>query len=551
MLVVDGAQLSIPLVVKRVIDSIAAGEAEQGSIAIMALLLVGLALVIATFRFLWRHFFFSAARLSEMELRLDIFNHVVSLPAKYFSKIRTGEVMALATNDVESIREALAMGFVAGFDASAYAMVALLAMFFLDPVLSLWTIVPLPLLAVLMLYSLRAIYDRWDKVQASFEEMTEKVRESIAGMRILRAYVQGEGDSRDFGAYSSDYYRRYMSYVRLDAMFHPAILLVAGTCMGILLGVGGGRVIGGSLSIGSFVAFSSYLGMLTWPMIAAGWMGSLIQRASASMDRIKALLEESPERLGDVPEGRLDSVSISARGLVFSYPGQEQPALDGISFELPEGGSIGFVGEVGSGKSTLPQLLCRIWEPPRGALFMGGSDIVDMDLSAVRAAISYVPQEPFLFSDTIAENLRVGSPGATVDDMVLACMTASLHDEIVGFPDGYETLIGERGITLSGGQKQRLCLARALLKPSPVLILDDTLSAVDAETERAIIRNLSQRPGRQSKIVVSNRVSSVKDLDMVVVLRGGRVIQRGTHQALSAEEGYYREMVELQQMVGS
>jgi ATP-binding cassette, subfamily B, multidrug efflux pump len=549
LLVVDGAQLAIPLVVKGVVDEIVSRQVSAAWVGRQALVLLGLALTVALFRFFWRHFFFSTARRVEMELRTEILDHVLSLPSRFFTETRTGEVMALATNDVESIREAVAMGFVAGFDATVYALVAIVAMVALDPVLAFWTIIPLPFLAVLMLFSLKAIYSRWDAVQASFEAMTEKARESIAGVRVLRAYVQEEGDARDFERFSGDYYAKYLRYTRLDAMFHPTILAMAGACMALLLGVGGGRIIEGKTSVGSFVAFASYLGMLTWPMIAAGWMGSLIQRASASMDRIRELLREAPE-VDAAPAG-VSGVcgAVEARDLTFSYPGQASPAVEGLNFTLRAGGSVGIVGEVGSGKSTVAHLLCRIWDPPGTSLFLDGADILDLPLSVLRKSIAYVPQEAFLFSDTIEENLRVGGPDAPRAEIEAACAAAAFHDEVVALPLGYETLLGERGITLSGGQKQRLCLARALLKRAPILVLDDTLSAVDAGTESRILENLAKWAPDQTRVVVSHRVSAVRDLDEILVLWRGRVIQRGSHAALMAQEGFYREMAELQRMV--
>jgi len=549
LLVVDGAQLTIPLVVKAVVDAISEATATLPWIAKEALILFGLAMVVALFRFAWRHFFFSAARQVELDLRNRILDHMLALSTRYFTKTRTGEVMALATNDVESVRQAIAMGFVAGFDASIYALVAIGAMFWLDPVLALWTIVPLPFLALLMGVSLKAIYDRWDRVQASFEGLTEKVRESVAGIRVLRAYAQEDGDMEDFGRRSKDYYDKYMHYEKVDAVFHPAILLLAGTCVAILLGVGGARVMEGRTSIGSFVAFSSYLGMLTWPMIAAGWMLSLVQRASASMDRIDALLRNDDiEDDRPVPEGARIEGDIEVRGLDFAYPGQVEPALKGISFSVPAGGSLGIVGEVASGKSTVAQLLCRMYDPPAGTVLLGGRDALELPVGFLRAHIAYVPQEAFLFSDTVAENLRLGNPDLTRGEMERACRLAALHDEITALPKGYDTLLGERGITLSGGQKQRLCLARALLKPAPILLLDDTLSAVDAQTEQAILAGLKGETSRRTTLVISHRASAVRDLDRILCLQNGAVVQSGTHEEMVRQEGFYKVIVELQEM---
>lgn len=548
LLVVDGSQLSIPLVVRAVIDGIVGRTATKAGITRMALLLLLLALTVALFRFLWRHFFFSAARMAERDLKRRILDHALTLSSRFFTQTRTGEFLALASNDVESVREALAMGFVAGFDASAFALFALLAMFWLDPVLAAWTVLPLPLLAAIMAVSLKAEYSRWDAVQASFEELTEKTRESVAGIRVLRAYGREEEDAGDFERKNADYLKKYLRFIRVDAFFHPAILLVAGSCVAILLAVGGARVVEGGASLGSFVAFASYLGMLTWPMIAAGWMLTLVQRASASMDRINALLQARDEegaRSGE-PCGPIRG-GLEARHLTFSYPGQALPALKDVSFRTEPGGALGLVGEVGSGKSTVVQLLARLYDPPPRTLFVDGRDVLEVPLEELRKAIAYVPQEAFLFSDTIAENLRIARDDAGLEAMREACAIAALDEEVQAFPNGYETILGERGITLSGGQKQRLCLARALLKPAPILILDDTLSAVDAQTERRILTGLRRVARLRTLVVISHRVSAVRDLDLILCLRQGTVVQAGTHAALSSVPGFYRDIVELQE----
>ncbi len=549
LLVVDGAQLSIPLVVKVVIDGVASFSATSPWIAKEALIILGLSLAIAAFRFAWRHFFFSASRLAEISLRQKIFDHAMTLSARDFTTTRTGEVMALAMNDVETIRQALAMGFVAGFDSTAYAVVALCAMFWLDPGLTAMVILPLPLLAVVMAVSLKAVYERWDAVQSSFERMTEKVRESVAGMRILKAYVQRDGDCADFARYNEDYFKRFMHYTTVDALFHPLIMLIAGSCVAILLGAGGARVITGQTSVGSFVALTSYLGMLTWPMIAAGWMLTLVQRAAASMDRINAFFDRKPQaEEAEQPAGPLTSHEIDIRALTFTYPGSEAPSIRNLSVFVPEGGSLGVVGEIGSGKSTLVQILSRLYDPRPGSVFIGGVDITKIALQRLREMIAIVPQEAFLFSDTIAQNLLLGNPAATAKEIQEACSLAAISDEIEAFPNGYETLLGERGITLSGGQKQRLCLARALLKEAPVLLLDDTLSAVDAGAERKILAGLARARKTRTTIVVSHRVSAVRELDRILVLKRGAVIQQGAHAELMATEGYYREMAELQEI---
>lgn len=562
LVVSDGCQLLIPLIVRRVVDALTLRSATAGLVSAQAALILLLTLVVVVARFAWRHFMFSGARLAEIDLRKQLLEHALSLPASHYSRTRTGEVMALATNDLPAVRMALAMGLVAGFDSSVFALVALLALLILDWRLTLWTALPLPVLCVVMTFMLKSIYHRWDAVQVAFERLTEKARESLAGVRVLRAYAQEEGNLADFESYNRDNYESQMRYIKVDAFFQPAIIVLSGLSTAILLGVGGTQVVIGRLSLGTFSAFSSYLAMLSWPMIAAGWMMSLVQRGAASMARVSEMLESASEPT----EGATPRIlgTLEARGLTFTYPGADRPALRDLSFTVPAGGSLALVGEVGSGKSTVAMLLSRVYDPPRGTVFVDGVDVNDIQIAHLRHHIALVPQEAFLFSESIAENLRLGNDEADDSALRAACSVAALHDEILEFPRGYETLLGERGITLSGGQKQRVSLARALLKPAPILVLDDTLSGVDADTEARILRRLEQTDrtrhcevdgadtvaaltGRTA-VVISHRLSAVREADWIVVLREGDVIQEGTHADLVRREGYYRELYELQEL---
>lgn len=553
----DVVQLLVPLVAGRLVDGLAAGVATRADVVRDGRILLALALGTALTRYGWRHFLFQASRLAEVDLRRRLLNRTLALPTSHFAGTSTGEVMALATNDVTSVRMALSMGLVAAFDASVFAFVALLAMAALDLRLTLWTILPFPVLALVMLVSLRLIYERYDRVQSLFEDLTEKIRESLAGIRVLRAYVQEPGDAADFEVHNANYYRSYLDYVRIDSLFRPAIMGLAGLSSAILLGVGGARVVRGETSLGDFTAFSVYLGMLIWPMIAAGWMVTLIQRGAVSMFRISEVLDLEPEPdtliSPDAPlrdralDGPLQG-AVEVRDLTFRYPGSPEPALQGLSFRLARGGSLGIVGEVASGKSTLAALLLRLHNPPEGALLLDGRDILALPLATLRGGISSVPQDSFLFSETIAENLRLGRPDASLEELREACRLAAVDEEVMEFPHGYETLLGERGISLSGGQRQRICLARALLKEAPILVLDDTLSAVDAESERRILDRLTHAASGRTLLVISHRISAVRDLDRIVVLCRGRVLQEGRHEDLLAVPGYYRDLFELQQL---
>ena len=562
LLMVDLGQLVIPLVVREVIDRVATQTASVAWLGRISLVLIAIALGIALFRFIWRHLFFVAARRMELKLRQQIYDHALHLDAHNLSTINTGEIMALATNDLESVRMALAMGFVAGFDATIFAVFALSAMVWLDSSTALWVVLPLPILAVLMRFSLKAVYERWDGVQETFGKLSERARESIAGVRVIKAFGQLECDQARFDQVNREYFERYLRYSRVDSFFRPAILLLTGLCLVILLLHGGSRVIEGRLSIGTFVAIATYLGMLTWPMIAAGWMAALLQRAAASMERIQRFLARPREPLLKSPvlggsgepaaasnsDARVIHGDIEFQDVTFSYPAGEQPALENISFRVPAGASWGVVGEVGSGKSTLATLLLGFHLPDSGKLLIDGVDLSQMERQELRQAIAWVPQEGFLFSDTIDANLRMGDPDAAFEKLHQVCKQAAVMDEITSFEKGFDTLLGERGITLSGGQKQRICLARALLKDSPILLLDDTLSAVDSRTQADIIAALEPILQQRTAIVISHRISAVRSLDQILVLRRGRIVQQGSHQQLMAQAGYYREMSQLQEL---
>lgn len=549
LLLVDAGQLTVPPLVGAVIDRVAEGTADAAWLGWMALALIGLAIGIAVFRFAWRHLFFVAAHRAELKLRHQIFAHALALSPDTAQRTSTGEVMALATNDLESVRRALAMGLVAGFDAFVFSLFAVAAMFWLAPGITLWVVLPLPVLAIVMRVSLKAVYERWDRVQAAFESMTERTRESLAGVRVIKAFAQQPGDEARFSQVSQAYFDHYLRYTRVDVLFRPAILLLTGACVAILLGVGGVEAIEQRLTVGTFVALATYLGMLTWPMIAAGWMAALVQRSAASMDRILAFLARDREPRPDAqsPGGTLQG-SIEIRDLTFTYPGAPAAALEEVSVSIPAGGSLGIVGEIGSGKSTLGKLLGRFEEPPPGTVLVDGQDVLALDRTVLRQAVAWVPQEAFLFSDTIEANLLLGDPEADPNALEQVCKLAAVDEEIRSFEHGYQTLLGERGISLSGGQKQRICLARALLKPAPILLLDDTLSAVDADTERAIVASLKETLANRTAVVISHRTTAVRDLDQILVLRNGRVIQRGSHAQLIAQPGYYRRMAELQEL---
>lgn len=545
LLVADVAQLSIPLLSQTVIDAL--GRSQLPLVPLWQIL--GLSLFTYLARCLWRYCLFGVARRCDIQIRHQIYRRAMDLGVDFHATSTTGHVMALATSDVTAVRMALAFALMSAFDAVAYTLMSVSALFALDAPLAALALAPFPVLALVMRYLLKWNYKWWDHVQQSMDELTEKSRESISGMKVLRTLVQAEGDVAEFRRKTAEQYRRFMKYVRIDALYTPGIVLLSGTSSAILLGVGGQHVVQGKMTVGQFAAFASYLGQLAWPMIAAGWTLSLVQRGAASMDRILTLLEQEPEPVQ--PQQSVQGTGhLEVRHLLFRYPTSAQPALDDLSLVLPAGGSLGVVGEVGSGKSTLTRLLLRLYQPPAGQIWLEERDLTEWNLTQLRSQFAWVEQESFLFSLSIAENLRLGRPDASDEELEAAAREAELHDEVMSFPGGYQTPLGERGVTLSGGQKQRLCLARALLKSAPVLVLDDTLSAVDAETERRILERLRQRRGRQSLLVISHRVSSVRELDEILVLEQGKIVERGNHDQLLAHNGLYRHLWQLQNSEG-
>ena len=537
LIVADAAQLGIPFLSQRVIDDLREGPDTK----IIGLIVVLACLAYAA-RCLWRYCLFGAARKCDIEIRRQIYQRAIHLDLTYHSRSSIGHLMALATSDVAAVRMALAFALMSSFDAVIYSLLSITALLRIDAGLAAVTLLPFPLLGFLMRYLMKWNYSTWDRVQQSIDELTEKSRESISGMRVLRTLVQDQGDAAEFRRITAEQHRRFMTFVKVDGVYSPTILFLSGISSALLLSVGGQHVVEGRLTVGEFAAFASFLGQLSWPMVAAGWTLSLVQRATASMDRILTLLDSQPE-----PEQALVGASFAGaleiRDLTFSYPNGVRPALLNLSAQVTAGGSLGLVGEVGSGKSTLTRLVQRLFEPPPGTIFLDGYDITELNLAQLRRQFAWVEQESFLFSATIEENLRLSGFEGDVQE---AARQAELHQEVLSFPEGYQTLLGERGVTLSGGQRQRLCLARALLKPAPVLLLDDTLSAVDADTEQRILAALAQLRGRQTLFIISHRVSSVRDCDEILVLEEGRVVQRGHHQQLLGEEGLYKRLYELQ-----
>lgn len=548
LLLVNGAELVVPLVVRRAIDDLARGG---GNLLLSLVYILSLAVLVVIFRFFWRYFFIGTARRIERDLRGRFYEHLLLLPASFYNERKTGDLMAHVTNDIEAVSRACGFGILTIADPLFMIPIAIGIMFSISPHLTLYACLPLPILALFMLGYGRAVHRLFERVQETFSLVMEKVRENVSGIRVVKSFVQEAGTERDFDVTNRLLVNRNIKLIRLSVLFDPLIEMIGGAALAAVLWIGGQGVIFGSMSLGDLVAFWQYVSMLVWPMLAIGWAVNLIQRGRASLDRVNRLLEVVPaiaDRPAPVP---LSTTQIEFRSLSFSYPSQNgeaaTPALSGIDLLIEEGTTLGVVGLTGAGKSTLVQLIPRVFDPAPGTLFVGTADVRDVPLADLRRAIGFVPQEALLFSATVRENITFGVPDATDEAVCEATRLAGVNEEIREFPNGYETVVGERGIALSGGQKQRVAIARALLLQPRVLILDDPLSAVNAEKEELVLGNLREFFRGRTCLLVAHRLSAVMRADRIVVLDRGQIVESGTHADLLAHGGIYRRIWDLQQ----
>jgi ATP-binding cassette subfamily B protein len=504
-------------------------------------IILGIAGIVALMRLFWRLLLFGFSRRVENDLRNRLFGHVLTLDQSFYQRRTAGEIMALATNDLTAVQLGLGMGLVALVDAVFMGLAAIAFMAYIDPGLAFLVVAPMPILAVLTRMLSARLHHRFRKVQEQFSTMTEFVRSTLSSIRLIKAYNQENFQAENFDEMGKTYIQNNVKLSTIYGTLFPISGLIGNVSMLLVLLVGGRMTLMGEITAGDFVAFISYLFLLTWPMMALGWVTDLFQRGVTSLGRIQAMLNEKPQ-LQDMPEAGatpIEKGSIEIRRLSFRYPGMEEPALKDIDLNIRPGMFIGVVGRTGAGKSTLCQLLARLYPVPEGTIRFDGMDVTRLPLAAVRGAIAYVPQDVTLFSETVAFNITMGKPRATQEEIETVARAAAIHDEIVAMRDGYQTRIGERGVKLSGGQRQRLALARALLLERPIIIIDDGLSAVDMETEHAIIRSITSFLKDRTCIIVSHRVAPLADAQEILVIEDGRIIERGTHNHLLESSPFY------------
>ncbi len=543
--VVDLCQLSIPLIIERVIDTLTLEGATISDVSRYGLYMLIIAITMSVFRFFWRYFIMGAARKIEQSLRNEFFDHLQSLNFDFFSERKVGDLMAHTVNDVETLKFACGLGVLVAYDGIFLLIFIFGAMLYISPQLALYAFIPFPILGVVIYFFGRMIEKRFQRVQDSFSDLTESARESISGIKVVKAFVRQDEELEDFARSSGNYLDKNLNLIKIWGVYQPIITFAAASATAIFLWLGGVKTITLDISLGSFAAILVYLTMLTWPMMAMGWAVDIIKRGNASLNRINDVLAAKPKQLSEPGAMDLDiEGNIDIKHLSFSYNGNR--ALSDVSLNIAQGVAMGITGGTGSGKSTLFHLLTRIEEPPDNSIFIDGVDVKKIKRASLREGIIYVPQETTVFSGTIADNISFMNPEISDEQIEEAARIAEIYDEIMQFPGGFEARVGERGLSLSGGQRQRLALARAILLRPRVLILDDVFSSLDLKTESLVLRNLRVEMKGSTLVAISSRVPSISGFDTIAVFDEGRLAELGTHQELMANGGIYHGLYKIQ-----
>ncbi|MED0983336.1 ABC transporter transmembrane domain-containing protein [Bacillus paramycoides] len=543
-------ELVAPKVLGIVVDEINNGTLTSEKLLKWVILLVVVGITMYILRYLWRIMIFGSSLKLARQLRKNLYEHFTKMSPTFYQSRRTGDLMAHATNDIQAIQQTAGSGVLTLVDSLAVGGCVLVAMgFTISWKLTLLSLIPMPIVAISTNYYGTLLHRRFHKAQQSFSEINDKVQESMSGMKVIRSLGQEKEDLQAFRKKSEDVVHKNMLVARIDSLFDPTIALIVGFSFLIAVCYGSLLVVRGELTVGELVTFTTYLGTLVWPMLAFGWLFNIMERGRASYDRVEKILSQTSDVVN-----RENAIHTIASGDVsfavdsFSYKKNELLNLKDIYFNLRKGETLGIVGRTGAGKTTLLKCLIREYDHFNGELKVGERDIRDLTLHGVRSAISYVPQDHFLFSASIGENIAFGKADATYKEITRAAEIACIHNDIIQFPEGYDTVVGERGVSLSGGQKQRISIARALLTNAEILILDDCLSAVDAKTEETILTALKRERAEKTTIITAHRLSAIQHANLILVIDEGMVVQRGTHEQLMNENGWYKEMHESQQL---
>lgn len=551
LFILDFANLYIPKTTGVITDGLAAQSIDRKGVFTNIVIILGIGLTLAVGRFLWRYFLFGAARSIEHEIRDDMFAHLETLDVEYYNEHKTGDLMTRFTSDLNAVLIAIGPAVISAFDAVVMTVMVIgQMMIYVNFKLTLVAVIPLIFIAFGELYCGKLMQKRFQERQEAVSELTDFVQESFSGVRVIKAFVREQSQIREFAKTNINAKKKNLRIAQLEAIVIPLLDVVIGISSLLTLLYGGHLVLIGEITIGRFVAFNQYIMMLVWPMIACGDAINSFSRGGASIRRLQEVFEQKPEIADGEHVIYVDALrgNIRLDHLTFLHRGHSEPTLKDINLDIKAGTTLAVIGRTGNGKSTLVNLLLHLYNTKRGMIYLDGRDINDIPLKTLRENIAYVPQDNFLFSDTLKSNIAFGTDDEEMDEIVRATKTACIHENIIAFPDGYDTIVGERGVTLSGGQKQRSSIAHALKKDAPILILDDALSAVDTDTEEKILKNLKENRRDKTTILIAHRISTIQNADQILVLENGEAKECGNHKELMALGGIYKEMFEKQQL---
>lgn len=550
LFVVDFANLFIPRLTGTITDGLTAHSIDMEGVLFYIMCILGVGATLAIGRFLWRYFIFGAARSIEKEIRNEMFAHLEEMSVEYYNEHKTGDLMTRFTSDLNSARMAIGPAVISAFDASVMLIMVICQMlFYVNVKLTLVAVIPMILISVGELYYGKVIRSRYKERQEAVSDLTDYIQESISGVRVIKAFVRERAELKAFAKSNANAKEKNLRVIKVQTIVMPLLDVIIGISSLLTLIYGGYLALTGGITLGRFIAFNQYINMLVWPMLACGDAITLFSQGGASIKRIQDIFEEKPEIFDDENVEQIDELKgdITFNHLTFAHRGSVEPTLKDICLDVKAGTTLAVIGRTGNGKSTLVNLLLHLYNTKQGMILIDGKDINTIPLKTLRENIAYVPQDNFLFSDTLRSNIAFGAED-DMESIEKATRAACIHDNIISFPDGYETIVGERGVTLSGGQKQRSSIARALMKNSPILILDDALSAVDTDTEERILKNLKKNRADKTTIIIAHRISTIQSADVIMVLEDGHAVEIGNHSELMKLGGIYKDMFDKQQL---
>ncbi|MEG2915466.1 MAG: ABC transporter ATP-binding protein [Oscillospiraceae bacterium] len=549
LIMIDFLQTIFPIIIGGVIDGYGNGTVTMDNVGKSVTNIIVIAIFIVIGRIAWRYFIFGSSRKIERDIKNDMFEHLEKLSQRYYSEHKTGEIMSYLTNDLEAVTNAMGQGMLMLFDVLALGTFTLYNMITkINFALTIVAVLPLLLISLAAIVLGPLMFKRYFSRQETFAEISDFVQEDLSGMKVIKAFVQQKEEIKAFEKVNKKYFDKNIDLAKLESAMHPIMSVISGLSTAVAVGFGGYIAVNGAITVGDFAAFIQYLGMLVWPMMGIGMTINIITRSSAALKRIETVLNEEVEIKDSPTVKNITSYNgkVEIKNLSYKYPNSDNYVLKNISFTIEKGETLGIVARIGSGKTTLINLLLRLYDVERDSIYIDGIDILDIPLEVLRKNIGYVPQDNFLFSDSIKNNIDLSSGDSSEEKVEEAAKSACVHDNIIEFRDGYETTVGERGVTLSGGQKQRVAIARALIKDPEILILDDSVSAVDTDTEEKILKHLSNERKNKTNIIIAHRISTLQNANHIIVIDNGEIVEQGTHEELVANDKIYNSLYQKQ-----